>query len=79
MPCCCLDHQFMEELQMLTLSNPRSEASTTLLAHAGENRSLVYGLTLWAVAVVCIASWAPACATLAESASCVAMVGGGML
>jgi hypothetical protein len=64
---------------MLTLSNARPEASTSLLGHVGENLSLAYGLSLWAVAMLCIASWGPACASLADGACCIAALGGGVL
>jgi hypothetical protein len=64
---------------MLTLSNARPEANTSLLGHLGENLSLACGLFLWAVAVLCIASLGPACASLVDGACCIAAVGGGVL
>jgi hypothetical protein len=64
---------------MLTLSTALPEASTSLLGHVGENLSLACGLSLWAVAMLCIASWGPACASLADGVSCVAALGGGVL
>ena len=61
---------------MLTLTNARPEASMSLLGHLGENLSLACGLFLWAVAVLCIASLAPA---PGDGACSIAAVAGGVL
>ncbi|MDQ2927662.1 MAG: hypothetical protein M3R22_05780 [Pseudomonadota bacterium] len=64
---------------MLTLRNARLEPRLTPRQRLRENLRLAYGLSLWAIALLCLASLGNACDSTSDLSSCVAAFSPGLL